>query len=62
MIKKEFIGAKIIKHGHYSVTIKDDPKSIKLYKALGLDIFEPKKKDAINSIVFDIQNNVLCNY
>jgi len=47
MIKKEFIGAKIIKHGHFAVTIKDDPKSIKLYKALGLDIFEPKKKDAI---------------
>ncbi len=49
MIKKELIGA-YMKKGSFSGVIKDDPKSIKLYKMLGLDVFEddkPVKKEPI---------------
>lgn len=46
MIRKKLIGAHITLRGVWSGTIKDDPKSIKLYKELGLDIFEPTKKNA----------------
>ncbi len=46
MIKKNLIGAHLIVKGVFNGVIKDDPKSIKLYKKLGLPIFEPKKKDA----------------
>tara|TARA_R110002153_G_scaffold107152_4_gene247120 strand:- start:1368 stop:1535 length:168 start_codon:yes stop_codon:yes gene_type:complete len=44
MIKKEFIGARIIKQGVYNLVIKDTPNNRKLYKKLKLDIFEPKVK------------------
>jgi len=49
MIKEELIGA-YMKNGSFSGIIKNDPKSIKLYKMLGLDIFEdenPVKKEPI---------------
>lgn len=48
MIKKNYIGAKFFVRGVFDGIIKDDPKSIKLYKKLGLPIFEEvKKKNAI---------------
>lgn len=42
MIKKEYIGARYTKRGVFNGIIKDTPKSIKLYRRLKLDIFEPK--------------------
>tara|TARA_R110002167_G_scaffold106599_8_gene273270 strand:+ start:3850 stop:4017 length:168 start_codon:yes stop_codon:yes gene_type:complete len=49
MIKKQYIGAKFTLRGVWSGVIKDDPKSRRLYRKLGLPIFEPKVKvkDAI---------------
>lgn len=46
MIKKEYIGAYFMLKNVWSGVIKDDPKSIKLYKKLKLPIFEEKVKDA----------------
>lgn len=44
MIKKEYIGALFTLRGIWSGVIKDDPKSIKLYRKLKLPIFEHKVK------------------
>ena len=44
MIKKEYIGAYFSLRGKWQGVIKDDPKSIKLYRKLGLPIFEHKVK------------------
>lgn len=49
MIRKKLIGAHLIVRGVFDGIIKDDPKSIKLYKKLGLPVFEetkPLDKDA----------------
>ena len=49
MIRKKLIGAHLIVKGIFDGIIKDDPKSIKLYKKLGLPVFEetkPLDKDA----------------
>jgi hypothetical protein len=46
MIKKEYIGATVYFKGLFRGVIVDTPKNVKLYKKLGLPIFEPKKKDA----------------
>lgn len=49
MIKKECIGqvvtAKADNGSNIRLVISDDKKNYKLYKSLGLDIFEDKKKD-----------------
>lgn len=47
MIKKNLIGAHLMIKGVFDGIIKDDPKSIKLYKKLRLPVFEEIKKDAI---------------
>jgi hypothetical protein len=49
MIKKEYIGATVMFKGLFSGVIVDTPKNVKLYRRLGLPIFEPKVKvkDAI---------------
>jgi len=50
-IKEIYIGSRFFVKGIFDGTIKDDTKSKKLYKKLGLPIFEevePKKqKDAV---------------
>ena len=44
MIKEIYIGSTFTLRGVWSGVIKDDPKSIKLYRKLNLPIFEPKVK------------------